>query len=128
MLAKSFSGVTMMPVRKVLKKGYTHALSWLGARVIGKDMIFKVLRSVVYCILDNYVCVDYMCFPQTKIHITIKGQGFLKRTYNAVLGNGFPEIIMNIISCNLFLNSTKSDIILPCCRDWLIIIFNLFSL
>ena len=70
-------------------------------------MILKVLRSIVYCTMDNYVCVDYLCCPQTKTHVTSKGQGFESRTYNAVSRIGITELSMNTISCHGFVNNTK---------------------
>ena len=53
-----------------------------------KNMILKVLISIVYYIIKHYVCVDYMCCLQTKLDVTNKGQGFENRTYNAVSGIG----------------------------------------
>ena len=35
-----------------------------------KNMIVKVLSSVVVCIIENYVCADYLCCLQTKPHVT----------------------------------------------------------
>ena len=62
-LAKSFSGTTMTLVRKVLKKGNNHVLSLLMFYENRKNMIFKVLSPIFYYIMDNYVCVDYLCSP-----------------------------------------------------------------
>ena len=56
--------------------------------------------------------VDYLCCPKTKLHVTSKGQGFENRAYNPVSGIGIPELLMNIISCDGFLNNTKSAVIL----------------
>ena len=67
--------------------------------------------------MDKYVCVDYLCSTQTKLYITSKGQGFENRTYNAVSGIGIPELLLNIISCHVFVNNTKSDFILSCRRQ-----------
>ena len=39
-------------------------------------MIFKVFSSIVYCIMENHVFVDYMCFTQNKLHDTNKGQEY----------------------------------------------------
>ena len=75
-LAKSFSGTTMMPIKKVLKKENTCVLSLLMFYENRKNMILKVLSSIVYYIMEHYVCVDYLCCLQTKIDVTNKGQGF----------------------------------------------------
>ena len=62
--------------------------------------------------MENFVCVDYLCCTETKLHVTSKGQGFENRTYNSVPGIGIPEPLMNIILCHGFVNNTKSDFIL----------------
>ena len=78
-------------------------------------MIFKVLSPIVFCVMDNYVRVDHLCFPQAKLHVTNKGQVFEKRTYNSVSVIFIPELLLNIISCHGFLRNTKSAVILSCC-------------
>ena len=77
-------------------------------------MIFKILSSIVYCIVKNYVWVDYLCYLQTKLYVTITRQVFENRKYNVVLLIVIPKFIMNIISCNGFVNNMRSDIILSC--------------
>ena len=69
---KSFSGTTMMPVRKLLQKGNTRVLSIVMFYENRKNMKFKVLSSIVYCIIDNFFCVDYLCCPKTTLHVTSK--------------------------------------------------------
>ena len=96
-----------MPVRKVLQKGNTLVISLMIIYENRKNMKFEVLSSIVYFIMDNFVCVDYLCFSETKIHVTCKGQEFENRTYNDVSGIGINELLMNIISCHGFLNNTK---------------------
>ena len=66
--------------------------------------------------MENFVCVYYICCPEIKIHVTTKGQGYENITYNAVSGIGIPEILMNIISCHVFVTNRKSTVILSCCR------------
>ena len=57
---------------------------------------------MVYCIMYNYVCVDDMFCPKTKLRFTSKGKVLENRTYNAVSLIGIPEILMNIILCHGF--------------------------
>ena len=73
-----------MPVIKVLQKGNTRVLLLLMFYENRKNMKFKVLSSIVYCIMENFVYVDYLCCPETKLHVTSKVQWFENRTYNAV--------------------------------------------
>ena len=77
-------------------------------------MKFKVLSSIVYCIMENFFCVDCMCRAKKKLCVTCKGKGVENRTYNAVSGIVVPELLMNIISCRLFANNKKSAVILSC--------------
>ena len=77
------------------------------------NMIFKVLSSVVYCIIKNHVCADYLCCPQTKLHA--ENKGFKNTTYNDISGIGIPEILMKIISCHGFVNDSNSAVIFSCC-------------
>ena len=77
-------------------------------------MIFKVLSSVVDSIINNYVCDDYLCCLQTKLHV--ENKGFENITYNDILIIGIPELLMIIISFLGFLNDTNSAVILSCCR------------
>ena len=106
----------MKPVRKVFQKVNTSVLSLLIFDENRKNMKFKVLISIVYCIMDNFVCVDYICWQEKKLYVTNKGQVFENRTYNDVSGVGIPELLMNIIWCHVFLNNTNSDVILSCRR------------
>ena len=71
-LAKYFSVEKMMPVRKVLKIGNTRVLSLLMFYENRKEIIFKVFSSNIYCIMENYVCVDYLCCPKIKLRVTSK--------------------------------------------------------
>ena len=66
----------MTPIRKVLRKENTRVLSLLVFYENIKNMIFKVLSSVVYYIIDKYVCVDYMCCPQPKLRVHFANKGF----------------------------------------------------
>ena len=77
-------------------------------------MIFNVFSSVVYCIIYNYICADYLCCPQTKLHVNSSNKLFENTTYNSVSGICIHELLMNIISCNGFLNGVNSAGILSC--------------
>ena len=67
--------------------------------------------------MENYVCVDYLCCTQNKIHVTSKGQGFENRTRSAVSRIEIPELLINIIPCHGFVNNMKSAVIFPCRRN-----------
>ena len=50
--------------RKTKKNDYTHVLALLIFYENTKLLIYKVLCFVVYCTLDKYVCIDYMCLKK----------------------------------------------------------------
>ena len=75
-----FDKLTMVPTRKVLKKDNTGVISLLMFYEDIKTMIFKVLGSVVYFIMYNYLCDDYMCLHKAKLYFSHKGFG--KTTFN----------------------------------------------
>ena len=60
-LANPFSGATMIPVRKVFQKGNTCVISLLMFYENRKNVKFKLLSSIVYCVMYNSLCVDYLC-------------------------------------------------------------------
>ena len=66
----SFSGATVMSVRKAFKKRNTNVLSLLVFYENIKNMIFKLSSLIFYCIIDNYACIDHLCCPQNKLHVT----------------------------------------------------------
>ena len=79
-----------------------------------KNVILELLSSVVYCIIDNYVCANYLYFQKNKPHFSDKL--FESITLNNISVIGIPELLMNVISCHGFLNNNKSTVILACCR------------
>ena len=60
--------------------------------------------------MENYVCDGYLCLYQAKLHFADKV--FKNTTFNDISGIIIPEILINIISCNGFLNNVKSTVIL----------------
>ena len=75
-MTNSFSGKTIMTARKGFKKGNTCIISIIMFYDDINNMIFKVSSSIVYCIMENYACVDYIFCMKTKLHVTSKGQRF----------------------------------------------------
>ena len=63
----------MILIRKVLRKDNTRVPSLLIFDENRNSMISKVLVSVVYCIMDNYLFVDYLCLQQCKLYLEHKG-------------------------------------------------------
>ena len=72
-LALSLEYKTTSPIIKIWRKENTCILSLLMFNENIKNMISKVLSSVVYCIMDNYLFSNYLCCPQAKLHFANKG-------------------------------------------------------
>ena len=76
--------------------------------------IIKVKRSIIYFIMDNYVCVDYLCFLEGLLLLEYKV--FENTTFNYISRTGIPEVLFNIMSCNDFSKEDIETVILMCSR------------
>ena len=67
---------------------------------------FRVLSCVIYTIIGNYVCIDYLaCESKQIIKITVNTGGGFKngnKSYDKILGIGIPDLLMNLMSCHAF--------------------------
>ena len=73
---------------------------------------FKVLSCVIYTILDNYVCIDYLACQWRKLsEVSVDGKYSVKY-FNKFLGIGIPDLLMNFLSCHGFTKNIKSIVIL----------------
>ena len=80
--------------------------------------MFKVLSCVIYAIIDRYVCIDYLGTEIKKISQLKLGRSLKTRhedkDYDNLFGIGIPDIFMNMLSCQGFLNNNDSIVILKC--------------
>ena len=58
--------------------------------------ILKVLYSIIYGIIEQYVCVDYLCLQQGLLYLKI--DGFENTTFDNIPGIYITEVLMNIMS------------------------------
>ena len=64
--------------------------------------LYRVLRCVVYSLIDNYFCIEYL-LCQSKILIPISSNPpFEKTSFNILLDIGIPELLLNLLSCHGF--------------------------
>ena len=73
-------------------------------------IIFRVLVSVIYTIIDHLICLDYMYLIQDKL--SKHDKNFVKKYFNYFSGIGVPEILMNLVSCHGFEKNQQSTVIL----------------
>ena len=83
---------------------------------INPRKMFKVLSCVIYSIIDRYVCIDYLGTDINKISQLKLGRSFKIRhenkDYDNLFGIGIPDIFMNMLSCQGFLNNNYYIVIL----------------
>ena len=73
---------------------------------------FKVLSCVIYTIISNYVCIDYLGSESKKLsELGLGSVGRFKhvnKSYFKILGIGIPDLFMNLMSCHGFLRNKES--------------------
>ena len=63
---------------------------------------FRVLSCVIYTIIENYVCIDYLaCQSKTISEITVVSERGEKHS-NRILGIGIPDLLMDLLLCHGF--------------------------
>ena len=75
-------------------------------------MMYKVIGSVIYTIINNYICIGYMIMMQD--NLSNHDNNFKNTKLNNVSGLGIPDVLMNIMSCHGFLQPSISKVILTC--------------
>ena len=78
--------------------------------------MFRVLSCVIYTIITNYVCIDYLGYGRNKLNDLCLGPGgsykHFNKKYDSVLGFGIPDLLINLLSCHGFLKNNYSVVIL----------------
>ena len=83
---------------------------------------YLVLSCVIYTIIKNYVCIDYLDFQWKKSEIPVSSGGGSKdidNCFDRILGIGIPYLLMILMSCHGFLRNTNSVVILKCTKRML---------
>ena len=74
------------------------------------------MRCVIYTIISNYGCIDYLGYERKTVSEIRLGSGgsykHVNNSYDNVLGIGIPDLLMNLISCHGFLKKKDSVVIL----------------
>ena len=74
-----------------------------GTFGISIKKVFRVLSCVVYTLIDNYVCIDYLpCQSKTLCDIS-KNKTFKEMTFNLLFGIGITELLLNLVSFHVFM-------------------------
>ena len=114
-LGCSFSISKMKTIKNCLIKKNTSIMALIFIYENNEDIPNKnhrVLSCVVYNLIGNYVCIEYLsCQSKTLINIscypTFKDTGF-----NTLLGIGITELLLNLIYWHGFMKKANSNVIL----------------
>ena len=68
------------------------------------SLLLKVLGSVIYGIMGKYVCLYDFCAQQE--HLSSNDISFKDTTFDDSFCISIPEILMNIMSCDIFNRNT----------------------
>ena len=60
--------------------------------------VYRVLSCVIYSVIENYVCNNYLCCHSKKLSVISSDKIFGEASYNELLGIGIPEVLTNLIS------------------------------
>ena len=108
----SFKLVTVQRINNELSKSYVSVISLIMFYESRNKLRYKVVGSVVYTIIDEYIYLDYLASIQDKL--SKHDNNFKKTKFKSFSGLGIPEILMNIMSYHIFVKSPISTIILKC--------------
>ena len=68
--------------------------------------VFKVLSCVIYTMISNYVCIDYLVFEYIFLSelLVSSGGGYKheEKSYGKISGIGTPHLLMYLMSCHGF--------------------------
>ena len=71
-----------------------------------------MLSCIVYNLIDNYVCIDYLLCQSKTLSAISCDPTFKDTSFNILLGIGILELLLNLLSCHGFTKKTNSTVIL----------------
>ena len=75
---------------------------------------FRLLSCVMYTIIDNYVCIDYLACQSNKLSVICMDRKYLGNSFNKFFGIGIPYLLMNLLSCHGLTKNISYTVILLC--------------
>ena len=67
---------------------------------------------VFYSIIENHVCIVYLCCQYKKLISIFSDKIFEQASYNILLGIGIIEVLMNLVSLHGFTEKPNPTVIL----------------
>ena len=65
--------------------------------------LFRVLSCVVYTLIENYVCIDYLSCQSKALCNISKNTSFKETNFKLLLDIGIPELLLNLLYCHGFM-------------------------
>ena len=96
-----------------MKNDNTRVLAFLMLYYNNKSIVYKVLRVVIYCILDNYVCIDCFCLQKEK-KLSLFHKKFGETSYDETSGIRVPMWLLKIVPFYDFVQEYTPTVILTC--------------
>ena len=109
MFESEFKAVTVNSIKNELTKRNVSVITLMKFYDKSKIVIYKVIGSVIYTIVDNCICLDCLDFSKRSYrNMTITLKTPSSKIYTML---GILEILMNIILCHGFTKSSISTVI-----------------
>ena len=85
--------------KKVLNKDINFVFAHIMFYEKMKTIILRC-GVLIYCIMDKYICVYYICLH--KGLISLKNKGFVNTNFNDISGIGITKLLKKPMSCQVF--------------------------
>ena len=73
-----------------------------------------MLSCVVYTLIDNYVCIEYLSCQSKTLSTISCNPTFEDTNFNILLSIGIPELLLDLVSCHGFMKKQNSTVMLNC--------------
>ena len=113
-LGCSFSIRKMKTIKKFLTKKNTSVMALIMIYENNGEIpkhLYRVLSCVVYTLIYNYVCIDYMPCQSKTLSDILYNTTFKDTSFDILLGIGIPELLMNLVSCHGLTKKPNSTIL-----------------
>ena len=74
--------------------------------------MYRVLSCVVYTLIENYVCIDYLSCQSKTLCAISSNSSFKETSFVLLLGIGIPELLLSLVYFDGFMLKFNSTLIL----------------
>ena len=101
----TFGEITQHFIKATLSKYNTSVFTLIMFYDTGEEnhkKYFKVLSCVIYTVIKNCVCIDYLAFQLNNLSKIPVDSRHGEKSFNRILGIGIPDLLMNLMSYHVF--------------------------